>query len=314
MQTYLVTGGAGFIGTNLCKSLLDRGHSVIAVDNFCTGNRHNLNLFKGSTHFEFIEHDVIKPLTVNKPIDGVFHLASPASPVDFERLSLEILKVNSVGTENMLELARTHKAWLLFSSTSEVYGDAKEHPQSEEYWGNVNPNGPRSCYDESKRFAESLIVNYANRHQIRTAIVRIFNTYGPYMRKNDGRVISNFINQALKNEPITVYGHGQHTRCLCYVEDMVEGLIKASQTLDPKPINIGSDHEISILALAEKVLQVTGSKSQIVYKSLPVDDPKIRRPNLRRAHTLLQWQAKHPLEEGIKLTMNYFKNLSSEKP
>jgi nucleoside-diphosphate-sugar epimerase len=308
MQQLIVAGGAGFIGSHLCRQLLEDGHKVFCIDNFATGNLQNIQDLQKNKNFEFIQHDVTKPLQIHAPINGIYHMASPASPVDFDRLSLEILRVNAFATDLLLQLAHQKKAWLLFASTSEVYGDPKEHPQSEEYWGNVNPNGPRSCYDESKRFAESLITNFGQRYKTPYALVRIFNTYGPNMRPDDGRVVSNFITQALGKKDLTIYGKGLQTRSFCYVADLVQGLIKASSVLHPRPINLGSNQEFTVLDLAKKILQLTGSKNTIIHKPLPQDDPQLRQPNIKKAIELLKWKPTWSLDDGLKATIEYFKN------
>ncbi|HLD39461.1 MAG TPA: UDP-glucuronic acid decarboxylase family protein, partial [archaeon] len=285
MKTCLVAGGAGFIGSWLCKDLIEKDYRVVCLDNMITGHRENIDI--DSDNFSFIDHNITNSITFDEKIDFIFHLASPASPVHYQKHPVETLLANSVGTMNLLKLAEKNNASFLFASSSEAYGDPKEHPQKETYWGNVNPNGPRACYDEGKRFGEALVSSFP----VDWRIVRIFNTYGPFMNKNDGRVVPNFINQALENKPITVYGDGKQTRSFCYVSDMVEGLEKAmfSDKARGQVINLGNPSEITMLELADIIIELTGSKSELVFKNLPVDDPTRRKPDITKAKDLLCW-------------------------
>jgi dTDP-glucose 4,6-dehydratase len=303
----LVTGGAGFLGSHLCDALLAEGYSVVAVDNLLTGRPENLKHLSNESRFEFRELDICDPFDCGK-VDYVFHFASPASPVDYSVHGIATLKVGSLGTFNALEVARKYSAKYLISSTSECYGDPLEHPQKETYWGNVNPIGPRSVYDESKRFSEAVTVAYRRYHKVDTRIVRIFNTYGPRMQLNDGRVVPNFMKQALRGEDLTVYGDGRQTRSFCYVSDEIDGFIRLAKSGEPGPINIGNPREFTILECAQIVLAVTGSKSRIVYEPLPQDDPKQRCPDITRARQLLGWEPTVQLEEGLKLSLEYFRN------
>ena len=312
----LVAGGAGFIGSHLCSSLLEKGNTVICVDNLITGSKKNIEKLLDNNRFTFIEHDITDQFnnaTIQQigTIDFIYHLASPASPIQYQNHPLETLHVNSVGTENMLMLAKENGAKILYASTSEVYGDPLEHPQKENYWGNVNSFGPRSCYDESKRFGEALVYTYIKKFTVDARIIRIFNTYGPNMEKNDGRVISNFINQALSDKPITLYGDGSQTRSFCYVNDMVEGIIRAMETENTKGavINLGNPDERSVRDIALLVKQMTRSKSDIVYQDLPEDDPARRQPDISNAKQLLNWKPSISLEEGLEKTIQYFSNL-----
>jgi len=302
----LITGGAGFLGSYLCELLLKKGHQVICIDNLITGSIENIDRIRDK-NFLFIEHDVTNYIYIKGELDYILHFASPASPVDYIKMPIQTLKVGSLGTHKALGLAKEKKARFLLASTSEVYGDPLVHPQSEEYWGNVNPIGPRGVYDEAKRFAEAITMAYHRYHGIDTRIARIFNTYGPRMRKDDGRVVPTFIDQALKNEPLTIFGKGQQTRSFCYVSDMIEGIYKLLISDEPYPVNIGNDNEITILDFAQIVIELTDSKSKIVFKELPVDDPKTRRPNIEKAKRVLNWEPKVPLEEGLKLTVDWFK-------
>jgi len=304
---YIVTGGAGFIGSHLCRRLLELGHEVICVDNFFTGNKHNIMSLLDNIDFEVIRHDITLQLYIE--CDRIFNLACPASPVHYQYNPIKTIKCGTVGMVNMLGLAKRLKARILQASTSEVYGNPLEHPQKEEYWGNVNPIGPRACYDEGKRVAETLCMDYHRQNNVDIAIVRIFNTYGPNMALNDGRVISNFIVQALKNEPLTVYGDGTQTRSFCYVSDLVEGLIKMMDSSEIGPINLGNPGEITILELAEKIIKITKSKSKIEYKKLPADDPVRRRPDIIKAKKLLKWEPVVSLDEGLTYTIEYFKKM-----
>jgi dTDP-glucose 4,6-dehydratase len=305
----IVTGGAGFLGSHLCDLLTSEGHRVICVDNLITGSIVNIKHLLNDSKFEFREHDVTEPIRINGKVDYVLHFASPASPVDFERLSLQILRVGSIGTLNLLELAVNKKAKFLLASSSEVYGDALVNPQSESYWGNVNPIGIRSVYDEAKRFAEASTMAY-RRKGLDTRIARIFNTYGPRMRKDDGRVVSTFIVQALSNQPLTVFGDGSQTRSFCYVSDLVEGIYKLMLADVHDPVNLGNPEEMPILELAKQVLKITRSKSQILYKALPQNDPRRRRPNIEKAQQLLGWSPKVALNEGLARTIDWFSTLS----
>jgi dTDP-glucose 4,6-dehydratase len=305
--TSIVTGGAGFIGSHLCDYLLGRGHRVICVDNLITGTAENLQHIS-SSDFTYLEHDVTKPLYVEEDVDFVFHFASPASPVDYTRLPIQTLKVGALGTHNMLGLAKAKGARFMLASTSEVYGDPLVSPQPETYWGNVNPVGPRGVYDEAKRFAEAMTMAYHRYHGVDTRIVRIFNTYGPRMRLDDGRVVPNFISQALRGEALTVYGDGSQTRSFCFVSDEIEGIYRLMMSDYVGPVNIGNPEEYSILEFAKKIIELTGADSEIVFKPLPVDDPKQRRPDITLARRLLNWEPKVSLREGLMETIKYFKN------
>lgn len=302
----IVTGGAGFLGSHLCDALLAEGHSVIAVDNLLTGNAANLEHLRHEPRFELRRVDICEPFDCGK-VDYVFHLASPASPVDYTIHGIPTLRVGSLGTFNALEVARKYGAKFFLSSTSECYGDPEEHPQKETYWGHVNPIGPRSVYDEAKRFSEAATVAYRRYHKLETRIVRIFNTYGPRMQINDGRVVPNFMKQALRGEELTVYGDGKQTRSFCYVADEVDGLLRLAWSQEPGPVNIGNPGEFTILECAQKVLQVTGSKSQIKFLPLPPDDPKQRCPDISKARSVLGWQPRVDLETGLKLSLDYFR-------
>ena len=301
----LVTGGAGFIGSHLCDALLGEGHHVVCVDNFITGSARNVSHLKTAARFELAEQDVNGPYDVGR-VDYVFHFASPASPVDYMAHGIETLQVGSLGTFNSLELARKYGARYMLASTSECYGDPLEHPQRESYWGHVNPIGPRSVYDESKRFAEAVTMAYRRYHNVNTRIVRIFNTYGPRLQLNDGRVISNFMKQALRSEPLTVYGDGTQTRSFCYVSDEIEGILRLAVSEIQEPVNIGNPDEFTILDCARLVREVTGSHSAISYLPLPQDDPKQRRPDITKAKQLLGWEPKISLEAGLRLCQPYF--------
>ena len=305
-QRALVTGGAGFLGSHLCDALLAEGWNVVCVDNLLTGRRANLEHLKNEPRFELVEHDICVPFDVGK-VDYVFHLASPASPVDYMIHGIPTLKVGSLGTFNALDVALKYGAKYFVSSTSECYGDPLEHPQKETYWGHVNPIGPRSVYDEAKRFTEALTMAYRRYHKVDTRIVRIFNTYGPRLQLNDGRVVSNFMKQALRDEDLTVYGDGNQTRSFCYVSDEIDGFIRLSKSDEHLPVNIGNPKEFTILECAHLVLKVTGSKSRIRYEPLPQDDPKQRRPDITKARTLLGWEPKIDLETGLGLSLDYFK-------
>ena len=303
----LLTGGAGFIGSHLCNLLIGKGHSIICMDNLITGKKDNIVNLLDNPNFEFIEHDVTKHIDVKEHIDFVLHFASPASPVDYLKYPIKTLKVGSLGTHNALGVAKEHGAKFLLASTSEVYGDPLVNPQPETYWGNVNPIGPRGVYDEAKRFAEAITLAYHRSHGIDTKIVRIFNTYGPHMRSHDGRAIPNFIDQALKGEPVTVYGDGSQTRSFCYVSDLIDGIYKLMNSDLNEPVNIGNPNEMTLLDLAKKIIELTGSKSRIEYKPLPINDPKVRRPDIAKAKSKLDWQPKVALDEGLKTTVNWFR-------
>jgi dTDP-glucose 4,6-dehydratase len=308
-ETILVTGAAGFLGSHLCDHLLADGHKVIGVDNLCTGNMANLaHLTHGKNpSFSFVEQDICKPFDLG-PVDFVFNFASPASPTDYHRLGIETLLVGSAGTINTLELAKKYNAGYLHASTSECYGDPEVHPQVETYWGNVNPVGPRSVYDEAKRFSEAAVTAYNRYHGVNTHLVRIFNTYGPRLQANDGRVISNFMMQALREEPLTIYGDGSQTRSFCFASDLIEGIVRLSRSSEHTPVNIGNPVEWTILECAREILDVTGSKSEIVFNPLPQDDPTRRRPDITRARTLLGWEPQIKLRQGLELSLDYFRS------
>ena len=307
----LVTGGAGFIGSHLCDLLLAKGHEIICVDNLITGSMKNIEHIKENKikndRFSFIKYDVTKPLYIDENIDFIFHLASPASPIDYLELPIQTLKVGALGTYNMLGLTKEKGARFLLASTSEIYGDPLVNPQNEEYWGNVNPIGPRGVYDEAKRFAEAMTIAYHRYHKLDTRIVRIFNTYGPRMRLNDGRVVPNFIGQALRGEDLTVYGDGSQTRSFCYVCDEIEGIYRLMMSNYTSPMNIGNPDEYTILEFAKIILKITGSNSKIIFKDLPIDDPKQRRPDIDKANNILDWKPEISLEYGLKETIKYFK-------
>ena len=306
MPRTLVTGGAGFLGSHLCEYLLDKGHEVICMDNLITGSKQNISGIK-SSNFRFVNHNVSEFIKLDGNLDYILHFASPASPIDYLELPIQTLKVGALGTHNALGLAKAKKAVFLLASTSEVYGDPLVHPQPEEYWGNVNPIGPRGVYDEAKRFAEAITMAYHRTHGINTKIVRIFNTYGPRMRINDGRAIPNFLKQALTGKDLTVYGNGSQTRSFCFVSDLIEGICRLLISEQNEPVNIGNPNEMTIQNLADKILQATGSKSKIVQVPLPEDDPKTRQPNITLAKILLDWEPKVSLDEGLEPTLKYFK-------
>lgn len=308
----LVTGGAGFLGSHLCDALLGEGWHVIVVDNLLTGRRSNLAHLANEARFEFVEKDICKPFDVGK-IDYIFHFASPASPEDYHKHGIETLQVGSLGTFNVLELAHKYGAKYFVSSTSECYGDPLEHPQKETYWGHVNPIGPRSVYDEAKRFTEAVTMAYRRYHNVDTRIVRIFNTYGPRMQINDGRVVPNFMKQALRGEDLTVYGDGKQTRSFCYVSDEIDGFVRLSKSDEHLPVNIGNPNEFTILECAELVLKVTDSQSRIRYEPLPQDDPKQRRPDISKARQLLGWEPKVDLESGLRLSLDYFRRAVADE-
>ncbi len=307
MKTVFIDGGAGFLGSHMCDLLLEKGYKVICVDNFITGSPKNIGHLKSNPNFKFIEHDITKPIYVADDIDYVLHFASPASPIDFDKIPIQIAKVGSLGTHNALGLAKAKDAVFLFTSTSECYGDPKVNPQPESYNGNVSTTGPRSCYDESKRFGEALTMAYNRIHGLKTRIVRIFNTYGPRMRKNDGRVVPAFINQCLEGKPITIFGKGSQTRSFCYVSDQVEGIYKLMLSEEIMPTNIGNPDEMTILDFAKKVVEMTGSSSKLEFMPLPQHDPKVRRPDISKAKEVLGWKPKVSLEEGLKKTIEWFK-------
>ncbi|MFC2122466.1 UDP-glucuronic acid decarboxylase family protein [Bacteroidota bacterium] len=303
----LIAGGAGFIGSHLCDLLLARDHSIICLDNLLTSDASNLQHLTNDERFQFFKHNIIEPFDTEEDIDYVLHLASPASPPDFHRFPIEIMRAGSQGTFNALEMARGKKARFLLASTSEVYGDPLQNPQNEEYWGNVNPIGPRSVYDEAKRFAEALTMAYHRQYGLDTRIVRIFNTYGPRMRKDDGRVVPALITQALQGEPLTVFGNGSQTRSFCYVSDLVEGIYQLMQSDVNSPVNLGNTAEVSIMELAQKIIQLTGSISTVHYKSLPQDEPRVRQPDISKANRLLGWQPEVQLVDGLVKTIEWFK-------
>ncbi|MDA0168681.1 SDR family oxidoreductase [Solirubrobacter taibaiensis] len=303
MATCVVTGGAGFLGSHLCETLLGRGHRVICVDNFETGSLANINHLR-QPEFMFVHHDVTEPFFIEEPVEFVYHFASPASPIDYLRLPLQTLKVGSHGTHHALGLAKRHRARFLTASTSEVYGDPQVHPQPESYWGHVNPIGPRGVYDEAKRYAEALTMAYHRQQGVDTAIVRIFNTYGPRMRPFDGRAIPTFMRQALQDKPITVFGTGQQTRSFTFVDDLVDGIIRLAESGYHDPVNIGNPNEFTLLDLAEAVIEITGSRSEIVYEALPTDDPQVRRPDISLARELLGWEPTVQLRDGLRRTLD----------
>ena len=304
----IVTGGAGFLGSHLCDLLLENGHDVICIDNLVTGSARNIDHIK-SDRFTYLKHDITKPIYFGDRIDYIFHLASPASPIDYLDLPIQTLKVGALGTYNMLGLAKEQGARFLLASTSETYGDPLVNPQSESYWGNVNPIGPRGVYDEAKRYAEAITMAYHRYHNMETRIVRIFNTYGPRMRAGDGRVVPNFINQALKGEDITVYGDGSQTRSFCYVSDLIDGIYRLMMSDFVEPVNVGNPDEMSVLEFAERVIEIIGSDSRIVFEELPVDDPRVRRPDISRAKEVLGWEPEVGLDEGLDRTVEYFEEL-----
>jgi dTDP-glucose 4,6-dehydratase len=306
MPRVLVTGAAGFLGSHLSEYLLDKGMSVVGMDNLSTGDVKNVEHLMGRD-FVFVKHNVTNYIHFEGPLDYIFHFASPASPIDYLKMPIQTLKVGSLGTHNALGLAKAKKARILIASTSEVYGDPLVHPQKEDYWGNVNPVGPRGVYDEAKRFAEAITMAYHRFHGVETRIVRIFNTYGPRMRVEDGRAIPAFLSQALKNEEVTVFGDGSQTRSLCYVSDLIEGIYRLMMSNEADPVNIGNPREMTIRQLAEAIIKLTGSKSRVVEKPLPVDDPKVRQPDITRARKLLGWEPKVPLEQGLETTLAYFR-------
>ena len=313
MKTILITGAAGFLGSHLCDRFTKEGYHVIGMDNLITGRMSNLEHLIKLPNFEFHHHDVSKHIHIPGELDYILHFASPASPIDYLKIPIQTLKVGSLGIHNCLGLARVKKARVLIASTSEVYGDPNVHPQPESYWGNVNPVGPRGVYDEAKRFQEAMTMAYHTFHGVETRIVRIFNTYGPRMRLNDGRVLPAFIGQALRGEDLTVFGDGSQTRSFCYVDDLVEGIFRLLKSDYEQPVNIGNPSEISIAQFAEEIIELTGTEQKVIYKDLPVDDPKQRRPDITLASKLLGWEPKVSRQEGLKITYEYFKSLSKEE-
>jgi len=311
MVKVVLTGGAGFIGSHLCERLISDRNEVVCIDNFITGSKNNIKHLLDKEEFTLIEHDVSKPIKVGGDVDLVLHFASPASPIDYLNYPIQTLKVGSLGTHNTLGLAKAKNAKYLLASTSEVYGDPLEHPQNESYWGHVNPIGPRGVYDEAKRFAEAMAMAYHRYHGIDVKIVRIFNTYGPRMRTQDGRVVPNFMSQAIRGEPLTVYGDGSQTRSFCYVSDLVEGIIRLSESNINEPVNIGNPHEMSILEFAEKIIELSDTKSEITLMDLPTDDPKVRCPDISKAKKLLGWGPKVQFDEGMRKTLDYFRGVLS---
>ncbi len=305
----LITGGAGFLGSHLCERFLAEGHQVIAMDNLITGSTRNIAHLAGHERFRFIKHDVTEYIYVNEPLEAVLHFASPASPIDYLQLPIQTLKVGALGTHKALGLARAKRALFLLASTSEVYGDPLAHPQSEDYWGNVNPIGPRGVYDEAKRFAEALTMAYHRSHGLDTRIARIFNTYGPRMRLDDGRVVPNFIGQALRGEPMTVHGDGSQTRSFCFCSDLIEGVYRLLGSDYTQPLNLGNPNEITILELAHLINGLTGNHAGVVYKPLPPDDPKVRQPDIRRAQRILDWQPEVSLQDGLEQTIEWFRGV-----
>jgi dTDP-glucose 4,6-dehydratase len=306
---FIVSGAAGFVGSHMCDRLLAEGHTVFAIDNFITGSERNWEHLQNSSTIEFLRHDITETFDVEGPVDVVMNMASPASPKDYLEYPIETLEVGSAGTRNMLELALRKDARFLISSTSECYGDPLEHPQTETYWGNVNPVGLRSCYDESKRFAEAITMAYHRKHGVRTNIARIFNTYGPRMKLDDGRVVPAFIDQAMRGLPLTVFGDGSQTRSFCYVSDLVDGLYRLSLSDERYPVNLGNPTELTIREFAERIRELTGSQSDIEYKPLPQDDPKQRRPDISKAKRVLGWEPRVPLAEGLQTTIEYFRGV-----
>jgi dTDP-glucose 4,6-dehydratase len=307
-KTAVVTGGAGFLGSHLCEKLLENDIKVVCLDNLLTGSLDNIEHLFGNENFKFVKHDVTNFIHVPGNVDYILHFASPASPIDYLEMPIQTLKVSSLGTHNMLGLALEKKARVIIASTSEVYGDPEIHPQTEDYWGNVNPIGPRGVYDEAKRFSEAMTMAYHRFHGVETRIVRIFNTYGPRMRLNDGRALPAFVSQALKGEDITVFGDGSQTRSFCFVDDLVEGIFRLLMSDETNPVNIGNPEEITIKEFAEEIQNLIGTDSKIIYKELPTDDPKVRKPDITRAKTILGWEPKVNRSEGLKITLDYFIN------
>ncbi len=308
----LITGAAGFLGSHLCERFVDEGFHVIGMDNLITGRMSNMDHLIGKPNFEFVHHDITEHISINGDLDYILHFASPASPIDYLKIPIQTLKVGSLGTHNCLGLAKAKKARIIVASTSEVYGDPTVHPQTEDYWGNVNPVGPRGVYDEAKRFQEAITMAYHTYHGVETRIVRIFNTYGPRMRLNDGRVLPAFIGQALRGEDLTVFGDGSQTRSFCFVDDLVEGIYRLLMSDCPDPVNIGNPDEISIGDFAEEIIKLTGTTQKVAYEELPVNDPKQRQPNIDKARELLDWEPKIGRAEGLRITYDYFKSLPAE--
>ena len=308
----VISGAAGFVASHLCDRLLAEGHQVVGLDNFSTGSKRNIRHLHDHAHFEFREQDITEPFAIQGPVDAVINAASPASPKDYLEHPIETLEVGSTGTRRMLELALQKSARFLLTSTSECYGDPLVHPQTEDYWGNVNPVGPRSCYDESKRFAEAITMAFHRKHGVRTNIARIFNTYGPRMKLDDGRVVPAFVDQALKGEPLTIFGRGAQTRSFCYVSDLVDGLCRLMMSEERYPVNLGNPVEMTIMEFAEAILALTGSKSRIEYRDLPEDDPQQRKPDITKARKLLGWEPKVDLEGGLRATVEYFQGLPAQ--
>lgn len=313
MKKVLITGAAGFLGSHLCDRFIKDGYHVIAMDNLITGRLKNIEHLFSLENFEFHNHDISNYVHVSGELDYILHFASPASPIDYLKIPIQTLKVGSLGTHNLLGLAKAKNARMLIASTSEVYGDPEVHPQTEEYWGNVNPIGPRGVYDEAKRFQEAITMAYHRFHGVETRIIRIFNTYGPRMRLNDGRVLPAFIGQALRGEDLTVFGDGSQTRSFCYVDDLVEGICRLLQSDYPEPVNIGNPDEITIGDFAEEIIKLTGTSQKVIYKDLPENDPKKRRPDITKAKELLNWEPKVSRQEGLKLTYDFFKSLSKQE-
>lgn len=312
MKKVLITGAAGFLGSHLCDKFLKEGFFVVGMDNLITGDMRNLQHLSSDANFKFIKHDVSEHINFEDDLDYILHFASPASPIDYLKIPIQTLKVGSLGTHNLLGLAKAKSARMIIASTSEVYGDPKVHPQTEEYWGNVNPVGPRGVYDEAKRFQEAITMAYHRYHGVETRIVRIFNTYGPRMRLNDGRVLPAFIGQALRGEDLTVFGKGNQTRSFCYVDDLIEGIYRLLMSDYAEPVNIGNPDEITILEFAEEIIKLTGTSQKIIYKELPVDDPMQRQPNIDKARSILGWEPKVSRAEGLKITYDYFRGLTEE--
>ena len=310
----LITGGAGFLGSHLCEKYLGKGYEVFCLDNLSTGRVTNIEHLFGNDDFHFVKHDVTNFMFVSGPLDLILHFASPASPIDYLEMPIQTLKVGSLGTHKALGLAKAKGAKFLLASTSEIYGDPLEHPQTEEYWGNVNPIGSRGVYDEAKRFAEAMVMAYHRYHNVDTRIVRIFNTYGPRMRLDDGRALPTFMGQALRGENLTIFGDGSQTRSFCFVDDLVEGIYRLAESNYNGPVNIGNPQEISILDFAREIIELTGSNSELIFKDLPQDDPKIRQPDITKAAQILNWEAKVGRKEGLRVTLDYFKNVLKSKP